>query len=198
MQTKRIEDRVPQVEVADSEWEALMRGRRIATAQRHSMRFAAMSCRGVAQCSELDEKSHLGPLEPPQLRYRFHEMLSAASRNDPSGHLGELLPLESAQLSEQDYEPLRDHFNALTDEWITATRLSSSLAETCMHPAYQQIIGLGPKVLPLILEDVEAGELHWGWALRALTGRDAAEGVQTLPDARDAWLRWRRNHPMFR
>lgn len=62
-----------------------------------------------------------------------------------------------------------------------------------MHPAYQQIIGLGPDVLPLILEDVVAGELHWGWALRALTGHDAAAGAPTLSEARDAWIRWGRD-----
>ncbi len=67
-----------------------------------------------------------------------------------------------------------------------------------MHPAYQRIIGLGPDVLPLILEDVEAGELHWGWALRALTGYDAAEGAATLPEARVAWVRWGRESGFLR
>lgn len=93
---------------------------------------------------------------------------------------------------------LRERFNALADEWIAATRLSSSVIETCMHPAYQQIIGLGPAVLPLVLEDVAQGELHWGWALRALTGHDAAEGAETLPQARDAWARWGREAGLLR
>ena len=88
---------------------------------------------------------------------------------------------------------LREQFDALADEWIAATRLSSSVVETCMHPAYQQIIGLGPDVLPLVLEDVVAGEFHWGWALRALTGHDAAAGAATLSEARDAWIRWGRD-----
>lgn len=99
---------------------------------------------------------------------------------------------------EQSQASLRERFNALADEWIAATRLSSSATTTCMHPAYQQIIGLGPDVLPLILEDVAAGELHWGWALRALTGHDAAAGVESLPDARDAWIRWGRSNGILR
>lgn len=100
--------------------------------------------------------------------------------------------------SEQGRASLRERFDALADEWIAATRLSSSVTETCMHPAYQQIIGLGPDVLPLILEDVVAGELHWGWALRALTGLDAAASAKTLPEARDAWIRWGRNSGILR
>ncbi len=95
---------------------------------------------------------------------------------------------------EQSRTSTRERFNALADEWIAATRLSSSVSDTCMHPAYQQIIGLGPDVLPFILEDVEAGELHWGWALQALTGQDAAAGARTLPEARDAWIQWGRSH----
>ena len=99
---------------------------------------------------------------------------------------------------EQSRVSLRERFNALADEWVTATRLSSSVTETCMHPAYQQIIGLGPDVLPLILEDVVAGELHWGWALRALIGQDAAAGAETLCAARDAWIRWGRSNGILR
>lgn len=98
----------------------------------------------------------------------------------------------------QSRASLRERFNALADEWIAATRLSSSVTDTCMHPAYQQIIGLGPDVLPLILEDVVAGELHWGWALRALTGHDVAADAETLPAARDAWIRWGRSNGILR
>ncbi len=194
MQTKRTEDRVPQVEVADSEWEAIMRAKRLATAQRRSMRTAAMSCRGIAQCSDPGEELHSTPPEPAQLRHRFHEMLGAVSRSDPSGHLGDLLSLGSITSSEQHQVSLRERFDALTDEWIGATRLSSSVTETSMHPAYQRIIGLGPDVLPFILEDVESGELHWGWALQALTGHDAAAHAATLHEARHAWIRWGRSH----
>ena len=99
---------------------------------------------------------------------------------------------------DEDRASLRKRFNALADEWIAATRLSSSVVETCMHPAYQQIIGLGPAVLPLVLEDMEQGELHWGWALRVLTGHDAAEGAGTLPEARAAWTRWGREAGLLR
>lgn len=197
MQTRRVQDRVPQVKEADSEWDIWIRGRRIATANRHMARLTAGSCRGITKCSEPDEEPYSAPRKPPHLRHRFHEMLSASSRSDPSGHLGELLSLESIRSSERRQVSLRERFNTLADNWIAATRLSSSASDTCMHPAYQQIIGLGPDVLPFILEDVESGELHWGWALQALTGHDVAAGARTLPEARDAWIRWGHSHSIL-
>lgn len=40
-----------------------------------------------------------------------------------------------------------------------------------MHPAYQQIIGMGPAVVPLLLNDLVRTRSHWFWALRAITGK---------------------------
>lgn len=52
-----------------------------------------------------------------------------------------------AELSQQ---ALRARFDTLADEWAEATRFQSSSTEIAIHPAYQQIIGMGPAVLPLI------------------------------------------------
>ncbi len=40
------------------------------------------------------------------------------------------------------------------------------------RPAYQEIIGLGPAVVPLVLRELEQRPAHWFSALRALTGAD--------------------------
>lgn len=189
MQQRHDRYRAPSDAAADSEWERRLLRRRKATARRQREWYGTPSCAGVAKCGEVDVES---PATQP-LPQRIRNVLYAVSRDDPNGLFGALLPLEPNRLSEKSLDSLRERFGALADSWIVETRLSSSVTDTFMHPAYQQIIGLGPDVLPLILEDVESGELHWGWALQALTGHDAAAGAHTLPEARDAWIHWGRS-----
>ena len=70
----------------------------------------------------------------------------------------------------------------------------SSVREVVLHPAYQQIVGMGPSALPLILRELKNKPGHWFWALRAISQDDPV-----LPDhqgviekmAQD-WLNWAR------
>jgi hypothetical protein len=59
-----------------------------------------------------------------------------------------------------------------------------------MHPAYQQIIGLGPAGVPLLLRELEREPDHWFWALRAITGEDPVpeEARGRLREMAAAWL----------
>ena len=41
-----------------------------------------------------------------------------------------------------------------------------------MHPAYQQIVGMGRSAVPFILKELANGPGHWFWALRAISGED--------------------------
>ncbi len=65
-----------------------------------------------------------------------------------------------------------------------------------MHPAYQQIIGMGKEAIPLILQELERTRGHWLWALFAITKQDPAPEGATFDEAVDAWLEWgkRPNH----
>lgn len=50
-----------------------------------------------------------------------------------------------------------------------------------MHPAYQQIIGMGEKALPLILRDLRDRPTgHWFWALNAITGEEPTLGESAI------------------
>ncbi len=55
---------------------------------------------------------------------------------------------------------------------------------------YLRIIGLGPQAIPLILDQMKQGGLHWGAAMSAITGEDPATGTDNLRDATKAWLDW--------
>ncbi|MFH1738527.1 MAG: hypothetical protein ABIH23_05925 [bacterium] len=104
----------------------------------------------------------------------------------------------------QDLEALRslpdvniqEKFQYLATTWKAETNFSSSSREMAMHPAYQQIIGLGPAAIPFILRELEEQTDHWFWALRAITGDDpvpdSARG--RIEEMAKAWLEWGRKH----
>ncbi len=64
-----------------------------------------------------------------------------------------------------------------------------------MLSEYQQIIGLGSSVIPLILEDLAKEPDHWGWALEAITGENPVpeEAAGDITAIADAWLAWGRD-----
>jgi hypothetical protein len=91
---------------------------------------------------------------------------------------------------------LRELFQTLKASWKNSTCYYSSTTQICMNEDYQRIIGLGPRVLPLILEDLEKGVEFWMWALRALTGENPIhpEDRGDMEMMRSAWLHWARDN----
>jgi hypothetical protein len=87
---------------------------------------------------------------------------------------------------------VRRRFGELVAQWHSETALESSVNRKAMNWAYQQIIGIGPDVLPLILAELERETDDWFWALAAIVGEDPAEGAETLDSAAEAWLDWGR------
>ncbi|HET6880615.1 MAG TPA: hypothetical protein VFI31_10695 [Pirellulales bacterium] len=87
---------------------------------------------------------------------------------------------------------VRRRFHQLAGEWKQATLLTSSGTEMLLHPAYQQIIGMGPEAVPLLVAELRRDPDHWFWALKAITGEDpVAEGDRgNLARMTDAWLKW--------
>jgi hypothetical protein len=84
-------------------------------------------------------------------------------------------------------------FSRLKKEWIRGTARLSVLSQIVLHPAYQQIIAIGPEAIPLILRSLADETDHWFWALKVLNdGVDVAEGTETMAGAAQAWLAWGR------
>jgi hypothetical protein len=83
-------------------------------------------------------------------------------------------------------------FSMLKAEWEADTAHLSSITEIAMHPAYQQIIGMGPIAIPLILSEMKKKPDHWFWALKSITGEDPVlqENRGQILQMTKAWLRW--------
>src|SRR5438128_1890379 len=85
-------------------------------------------------------------------------------------------------------------FLALAARWKRERGPHSSSARLAEHPAYQEIIALGPEVVPLLLRELEREPDHWFRALHALTGADPVPPASRgkLPEMAKAWLQWGR------
>ena len=89
-------------------------------------------------------------------------------------------------------ETVQQKFERLAAQWREETLFDSSVLRMSMHRAYQQIIGMGPLAVPLLLRELKRGPNHWFWALHAITGVDPVPQsdrgkVQAMAAA---WLRW--------
>jgi hypothetical protein len=89
---------------------------------------------------------------------------------------------------------LESRFRGLVDQWKAERGHVSSVQAMAMHPAYQQIIGMGEAVLPLLLKEMQQSPSHWTWALRAITGENPVppESRGKVNDMAEAWIDWGR------
>jgi len=83
-------------------------------------------------------------------------------------------------------------FQALAARWREDCGHLSSVREMIVNPAYQQIIGMGPAVLPHILAELARQPDHWFWALSAITGEDPVrqEHRGRVGPMSGDWLEW--------
>ena len=101
-------------------------------------------------------------------------------------------------LSAAKEDDLHTRFMKLAREWSRGTEKHSNLTKIVAHPAYLQIIGMGPEVIPEIIKLLKKGPDHWFVALQALTqGQDPAEGTETMQGAAKAWIKWVRSDTIW-
>ena len=94
-----------------------------------------------------------------------------------------------------DYKRLEAIFTTLVNQWCEETRGMSSTNQMSMHPAYQQIIGMGEAAIPLLLRELEKKSGRWFWALKSITREDPvpSEHRGKTPEMIKAWLDWGRH-----
>ncbi|MEH2085507.1 hypothetical protein [Nostoc sp.] len=85
-------------------------------------------------------------------------------------------------------------FTSLVNQWREENRGVSSTNQMSMHPAYQQIIGMGKPVIPLLLRELEKKSGHWFWALKSISREDPVppEYRGKVKEMTKAWLEWGR------
>ncbi|MBI1817618.1 MAG: hypothetical protein HYR72_21790 [Deltaproteobacteria bacterium] len=119
--------------------------------------------------------------------------LSRGDRGRVSFRIEEIRGLLARRLSASIFaasDTYEAEFRRLADDWHRETDHFSNILRKVMSPAYQEIIGMGEKVIPLILCDLETTGGHWFWALKAIARQDAAAGIDNYDDAVRAWLSW--------
>ena len=88
-----------------------------------------------------------------------------------------------------------ERFNNLVTAWKASAGAYSSAMKIAIHPAYQQMIGMGAAALPFIFEKLKAEQQepdHWFWALASITEANPVpkESRGRLPEMAKAWLKW--------
>ena len=92
-----------------------------------------------------------------------------------------------------DVEPAdRERFRELADRWQEETFFHSNSALKIAHPAFLEIISMGPPIVPLILERMRSQGGHWFEALQQLTGARPVppESRGRTKEMTRAWLEW--------
>jgi len=91
---------------------------------------------------------------------------------------------------------IQNTFQSLATMWRNETKYSSSPTEKNNHWAYQQIIGIGWPVVPVLLRELEVNPDHWFYALRKITGANPVppESRGKLNEMASAWLHWAKNN----
>jgi hypothetical protein len=94
---------------------------------------------------------------------------------------------------------LQREFVRLAEQWRRETLAMSSLTDMVLHPAYYQIIGMGPVALPWILGELQEGGGHWFLALRAIARENpvAPQDRGKVKKMSEAWLKWGEEHGLL-
>jgi hypothetical protein len=87
---------------------------------------------------------------------------------------------------------LRSQFELLADELAAVAIGVSALQRLRRHPAYVEILSLGERTIPLLLQrlDQPGARPLWLSLLGSLTGFQPGAGKETIPEAASAWVSW--------
>ncbi len=104
------------------------------------------------------------------------------------------LSQESAIAHSHQKTEIETTFYSLVEQWKNETRGISSTEQMSVHPAYQQIIGMGRDVIPLLLRELENNSGRWFWALKSISREEPVTPEQRgkTKEMIAAWLNWGR------
>jgi hypothetical protein len=113
---------------------------------------------------------------------------------DERSLLEQKLDGERKSTSSSKQVELDSAFQVLVKQWREENHGVSSTNQMSMHSAYQQIIGMGDAVIPLLLRELEKKSGQWFWALKSITREDPVppENRGKTKEMIKAWLDWGR------
>ena len=87
-------------------------------------------------------------------------------------------------------------FNELADRWERETVFLSKSTRVARHPAHREIVCMGERAVPLILERMQSQGGHWFQALCEITGTDPVnpEDRGNIAGMQSSWLDWGRRN----
>ena len=126
--------------------------------------------------------------------YQHGQIILGQPADWPEGTEVLVEPIMAA--TEAPAETMEERFRRLAAAWHRDTDYLSSMEEAESHPAYQEIVRLGPKVVPLLLRDLAENHTHWFGALEAITGTRPVptSDAGKIPKMAGAWLRWAKDN----
>ena len=106
--------------------------------------------------------------------------------------------LDSAKV-DLDENTLEDQFKEQAEKWQRETEHLSSPTQRVMHPSYQAILGMGNKVVPILLRDLQQNRRPWFWALSYLTQENPINPKDSgrIDQMIEAWVRWGKEKDML-
>lgn len=98
----------------------------------------------------------------------------------------------TAELPKRPTQEEKATFELLAQTWKRERGPSSFVRDLTQHPAYQQIVSMGPPVVSLLLEELEHNPDHWFLALRTITGQNPvlSEHRGDLDAMANDWIAW--------
>lgn len=104
--------------------------------------------------------------------------------------IDELIQRQNAAVESE----IADKFYTLASQWESEVEGMSS-SSMFQHPAYQEIVSMGNKVIPLLLSELKQNPLYWLSALNVITGVNPIQPSQRgkVKQMAQAWLEWGRN-----
>jgi hypothetical protein len=102
----------------------------------------------------------------------------------------------SNQLSK---EVIEIDFKQLADQWRKEVIFLSSVEKIIMNQNYQTIIGMGPRIVPLILRELKKRPDYWFYALRMITRKNPVkpEDKGNIKKMAQAWIEWGKLNDLY-
>ena len=86
----------------------------------------------------------------------------------------------------------RERFRQLADRWEMETVFLSNSDRAAAHPAHREIVSMGERAVPLILERMQSQGGHWFHALHAITNANPVQPADrgNVEAMQASWLEW--------